>query len=73
MAEAMVASVAAAPQASVFLGVDATSTMQLVARLRQNRRFEGITVTPLAVVARAVVLALGEHPALEFLLGRGQR
>ena len=64
MAEAMVASVVAAPQASVFLTVDATRTMQLVTRLRRNRRFEGLAVTPLAVVARAVVLALAEHPAL---------
>jgi len=64
MAEAMVTSVATAPQASVFLTVDVTATMQLVTRLRENRRFEGLNVTPLAVVARAVVLALAEHPAL---------
>ena len=64
MAEAMVRSVATAPQACVFLTVDATPTVELVERLRQNRRFEGLHVTPLAVVARAVVLALREHPAL---------
>ena len=64
MAEAMVRSVATAPQACVFLTVDATSTVELVDRLRHNRRFEGLHVTPLAVVARAVVLALHEHPSL---------
>jgi 2-oxoisovalerate dehydrogenase E2 component (dihydrolipoyl transacylase) len=64
MAEAMVASVATAPQASVFLTIDATRTMDLVGRLRQNPRFGGLPVTPLAVVARAVVLALAEHPVL---------
>jgi 2-oxoisovalerate dehydrogenase E2 component (dihydrolipoyl transacylase) len=64
MAEAMTRSVATAPQASVFLTVDATLTVELVERLRQNRRFEGLHVTPLAVVARAVVLALREHPSL---------
>jgi pyruvate dehydrogenase E2 component (dihydrolipoamide acetyltransferase) len=64
MAEAMVRSVATAPQACVFLTVDATPTVDLVDRLRQNRRFEGLHVTPLAVVARAVVLALREHPSL---------
>jgi pyruvate dehydrogenase E2 component (dihydrolipoamide acetyltransferase) len=64
MAEAMARSVATAPQACVFLTVDATATMELVERLRQHRRFEGLRVTPLAVVARAVVLALREHPAL---------
>jgi 2-oxoisovalerate dehydrogenase E2 component (dihydrolipoyl transacylase) len=64
MAEAMTRSVATAPQACVFLTVDATPSIELVERLRRNARFEGLRVTPLAVVARAVVLALGEHPAL---------
>ncbi|MFZ0249419.1 MAG: dihydrolipoamide acetyltransferase family protein, partial [Acidimicrobiales bacterium] len=64
MAEAMVRSVAMAPQACVFLTVDATPTVELIERLRDNRRFEGLHVTPLAVVARAVILALREHPAL---------
>jgi 2-oxoisovalerate dehydrogenase E2 component (dihydrolipoyl transacylase) len=64
MADAMVRSVATAPQACVFLTVDATPTVQLVDRLRHNRRFEGLHVTALAIVARAVVLALSEHPAL---------
>ena len=64
MAEAMVRSVATAPQACVFLTVDATPTVELVDRLRDNRRFEGLHVTPLAVVARAVVLGLRDHPSL---------
>ncbi len=64
MAEAMVRSVATAPQACVFLTLDVTSTVQLVGRLRENRRFEGLRVTPLAVVARAVLLALRDHASL---------
>ncbi len=64
MAEAMVRSVATAPQACVFLTVDATATVQLVDRLRENRHFEGLHVTTLAIVARAVVLALRDHPVL---------
>ena len=64
MAEAMTRSVATAPQACVFLSVDVTPTMELVERLRRNRRFEGLRVTPLAVVARAVALALRDHPSL---------
>ena len=64
MAEAMVRSVATAPQACVFLTVDATATVQLVDRLRQNRHFDGLHVTTLAIVARAVVLALRDHPVL---------
>jgi pyruvate dehydrogenase E2 component (dihydrolipoamide acetyltransferase) len=64
MAEAMVRSVASAPQACVFLTIDVTQTMELVEQLRRNRHFEGVRVTPLALVGRAVVLALRERPAL---------
>jgi 2-oxoisovalerate dehydrogenase E2 component (dihydrolipoyl transacylase) len=64
MAEAMLRSVATAPQACVFLSVDATPTVQQVERLRANRHFEGLRVTPLTLVARAVVLALRLHPTL---------
>ncbi|HEX4127111.1 MAG TPA: dihydrolipoamide acetyltransferase family protein [Acidimicrobiales bacterium] len=64
MAEAMVRSVATAPQACVFLTVDATPTVELMERLRDNRHFEGLHVTALAVIARALVLALPRHPAL---------
>jgi 2-oxoisovalerate dehydrogenase E2 component (dihydrolipoyl transacylase) len=64
MAEAMVRSVATAPQACVFLTVDVTPTMELVERLRANRHFAGIRVTPLTLVAKAVLVALRAHPAL---------
>jgi pyruvate dehydrogenase E2 component (dihydrolipoamide acetyltransferase) len=64
MAEAMVRSVAEAPQACVFLTVDVTPTVELVHRLRANRHFEGLHVTPLAIAARAVVLALELQPTL---------
>ena len=64
MAQAMVRSVATAPQACVFLTVDVTPTLDLVERLRRHPRFEGLHPTPLAVVARAVVLALRDHPSL---------
>ena len=64
MAEAMVRSVATAPQACVFLSVDVTPTSELIERLRANRHFEGSRVTHLTLAARAAVLALGRHPAL---------
>jgi pyruvate dehydrogenase E2 component (dihydrolipoamide acetyltransferase) len=64
MAEAMTRSMATAPQACVFLTVDATAAVELVERLRENPRFEGLRVTPLAIVARAAVLALRDHPTL---------
>ncbi len=64
MADAMVRSVTGVPQACVFLTVDVTPTMELVERLRVSRHLEGLRVTPLAVVARAVVHALADHPEL---------
>jgi 2-oxoisovalerate dehydrogenase E2 component (dihydrolipoyl transacylase) len=64
MADAMVRSVTGVPQACVFLTVDVTPTMELVERLRHNRHLEGLHVTPLALVARAVVHALADHPEL---------
>ncbi len=64
MAEAMVRSVREAPQACVFLTADVTPTMELVERLRQSRHFDGLRLTPLAVVARAVVHALADRPEL---------
>ena len=44
--------------------VDVTPTVSSSGASAQNRHFEGLHVTPLAVVARAVLLALREHPAL---------
>jgi pyruvate dehydrogenase E2 component (dihydrolipoamide acetyltransferase) len=64
MAEAMVRSVATAPQACVFLTLDVTASTELIERLRQNRHFEGAHVTMLTLAARAVLLALRDHAAL---------
>ena len=64
MAEAMVHSVATAPQACVFLTLDVTPTVRVVEQLRRNRHFDGVRVTVLTVVARAVALALRDHPSL---------
>jgi pyruvate dehydrogenase E2 component (dihydrolipoamide acetyltransferase) len=64
MAEAMVRSATTAPQACVFLTVDVTPTSELLERLRANSHFEGMRLTTLTLVARAVVLALRDHPSL---------
>ena len=64
MAETMIRSATTAPQACVFLTVDVTPTSDLLERLRANVRFEGVKLTMLTVAARAVVLALRDHPAL---------
>jgi len=64
MAEAMTRSVQDAPQACVFLTVDVTPTMNLVEHLRRSRHFEGLRLTPLVIVARAVLHALADRPEL---------
>ena len=63
MADAMVRS-ATTPHACVFLTLDVTPTSDLLERLRANRRFEDVKLTMLTVAARAVVLALRDHPSL---------
>lgn len=62
-AEAMIASVAV-PQATEWVTVDVSATVDLVARLKTDRRFEGVRVTPTLIAARAVCLALGRTPQL---------
>ncbi len=64
MAEAMVRSVTTAPQACVFLTLDVTSSVELVEHLRTNRHFEDLRITPLALAARAVVLAVAQYRQL---------
>lgn len=63
-AAAMVASAFTAPHASVFLTVDVTPTTALLADLRADRAMEGHRVTLLALVAKAVTLAVRDHPGL---------
>lgn len=62
-AQAMVNSAFTAPHVSIFLDVDATRTMEFVGRLKKSRDFEGIRVSPLLVVARAVIWAAQRNPA----------
>lgn len=62
-AAAMVAS-ATAPQASVFLTVDVTASMELLARLKTHPMAGGQRITVLALVARAVLALLPQHPSL---------
>lgn len=63
-AAAMVASAFTAPHATEFLTVDVTPTMDLLARLKANRAFAGYKLTPLTIVAKAVLIALRRHPSL---------
>ena len=60
-AEAMVSSAFSAPHVSVFHTVDVTKTMHLVERLREDREFADVRVTPLLIAAKALVLAVRRH------------
>jgi pyruvate dehydrogenase E2 component (dihydrolipoamide acetyltransferase) len=64
MAEAMVGSAFSAPHVTEWVTVDATATVELVARLRARRELRDLKVSPLLVLARAVVLAARRTPAV---------
>ena len=61
-AKAMVSSAFSAPHVSIFVDVDASRTMEFVKRLKKSRHFEGIKVTPLLVLAAAVIWAAERNP-----------
>lgn len=63
-AAAMVQSAFTAPHVTVFHTVDVTPTMELLARLREDRALADHRIGPLAVVAKAVCLALRRNPGL---------
>jgi pyruvate dehydrogenase E2 component (dihydrolipoamide acetyltransferase) len=63
-AEAMVASAFTAPHVTEFITVDVTPTMDLVNRLREHPDFAGVKVSPLLLIARALILAVARHPML---------
>jgi 2-oxoisovalerate dehydrogenase E2 component (dihydrolipoyl transacylase) len=63
-AAAMVASAFTAPHATEFLTVDVTPTMDLLAKLKASRAFSGYKLTPLTLVAKAVLIALRRNPSL---------
>ncbi|MGX5694935.1 dihydrolipoamide acetyltransferase family protein [Agromyces soli] len=61
-AAAMVQSAFTAPHVTEFLTVDVTATMELLRGIRDDREFAGRKVTPLAVVAKALCLAVARTP-----------
>ncbi|MEV6101685.1 dihydrolipoamide acetyltransferase family protein [Nocardia sp. NPDC051981] len=63
-AAAMVASAQHIPQASTFVTADFTASMELLEHLRATPSFTGLTLTPLALVARATLAALLEFPEI---------
>ncbi|CAM5786444.1 dihydrolipoamide acetyltransferase family protein [Cellulomonas persica] len=63
-AEAMVTSAFTAPHVTVFHTVDVTRTMKLVEKLRGDKEFADVRVTPLLVAAKALLLAVRRHPEI---------
>ncbi len=61
-AQAMVASAFTAPHVTEWVTVDATRTMKMVERLREDRDFRDVKVSPLLIVARAVCAAIRRTP-----------
>ncbi|MGY1601301.1 dihydrolipoamide acetyltransferase family protein [Geodermatophilus sp. SYSU D00815] len=63
-AAAMVASAFTAPHVTEFLTVDVTRTMKLRDRLVARPEFAGVKVSPLLLVAKALLLAARKHPVV---------
>ena len=63
-AAAMVRSAFTAPHVTEFVTVDVTRSVELLERLRGRREFKGLSVTPLSIAAKAMIVALREHPDL---------
>jgi len=61
-ASAMVQSAYSAPHVTVWKEVDATRTMELVKRLKASPDYADIKVSPLLIVARAVIWAVRRNP-----------
>ncbi|MHA7275941.1 dihydrolipoamide acetyltransferase family protein [Arthrobacter sp. Hz1] len=63
-AKAMVDSAFSAPHVSIFVDVDASRTMEFVKRLKASRDFEGIKVSPLLILCKAVIWAAARNPSV---------
>ena len=64
MAEAMVQSAFTQPRAAVWVRVDATRTMDLLAALKQQPNLAGVRLSPLTIVALALCDAARHYPGI---------
>jgi pyruvate dehydrogenase E2 component (dihydrolipoamide acetyltransferase) len=64
MAQAMVDSAFTAPHVTEWVTLDVTKTMKLVERLKANRDFADVKVSPLLVLAKACMLAMRRTPEI---------
>ncbi|MBJ7322206.1 MAG: 2-oxo acid dehydrogenase subunit E2 [Rhodococcus sp.] len=63
-AEAMVRSAFTAPHVTEFVTVDVTEMLELLESLRSSTHFRDVRLTPLALVSKAVLVALKSNPSL---------
>jgi pyruvate dehydrogenase E2 component (dihydrolipoamide acetyltransferase) len=61
-AAAMVASAFTAPHVTEFLTLDVTRTVKLVARLKELPDYADVKVSPLLLVAKALMIGAAKHP-----------
>jgi len=64
MGQAMVQSAFSAPHVTEWVTLDASRTLEFVERLRGRREFRDLRVSPLLVLARAVMLAMRRTPEI---------
>ncbi len=64
MATAMSQSAFTSPHVTEWVTVDVSATMQLVERLKARRELKDIRISPLLVLARAVILAMKRTPEI---------
>ncbi|MWB98227.1 dihydrolipoamide acetyltransferase family protein, partial [Agromyces seonyuensis] len=64
IAQAMVSSAYSAPHVSVFVDVDATRTMEYVKRLKASPDYATVKVSPLLVMAKAIIWAVRRNPSV---------
>ena len=63
-AAAVAASARQAPHVTEFLQIDVDATVEAVERLRELPEFAGVRVSPLLLVARALLTAVARHPMI---------
>jgi pyruvate dehydrogenase E2 component (dihydrolipoamide acetyltransferase) len=64
IATAMVQSAFTAPHVSIFVDVDATRTMEYVKRLKTSTDFAGVKVSPVLIMAKAMMWAVRRNPTV---------
>jgi 2-oxoisovalerate dehydrogenase E2 component (dihydrolipoyl transacylase) len=64
MSDAMVQSAFSAPHAAVWMRLDATKTIELLASLKQRSNFQEVRLSPLTIVALALTDAARHFPGL---------